>query len=192
MKLKLQTKKFGFTLIELLIVVTIISILVSLGTISYFDAQKRGRDSKRISDLETIKKALQLYYNDNGKYPYSDWVYSGGSGDRSTWISALVPTYIKSVPIDPINKSNGVATTACNPNSPALNNTCFNYGYYSYNDAAWCGDINSNGQYILVARLESNNSKSRTYKYINPATGNECVNSPWGNAADPGLYVTGQ
>src|SRR5260221_7315536 len=59
----------GFTLIELLIVIAIIGILSSLLFVNFSGARERARDSKRKTDLTEIKNALQLYYNDYGKFP---------------------------------------------------------------------------------------------------------------------------
>lgn len=68
-------KKFlyGFTLLELLVVIGIIGILVGLGAVSYSTAQKKARDAKRKSDLQTLQNCLEQYYsyNNNFKYPVS-------------------------------------------------------------------------------------------------------------------------
>ncbi len=61
----------GFTLIELLIVIAIIGILSSLLFVNFSGARERARDAKRKTDLQQIKSALQLYYNDFGKFPLS-------------------------------------------------------------------------------------------------------------------------
>lgn len=63
--------KRGFTLIELLIVISIIALLVALGTYSYNNAQIKARDAKRKQDVNNVKKALQLYFEDNDTYPNS-------------------------------------------------------------------------------------------------------------------------
>lgn len=87
-------KSFGFTLIELLIVISIIGVLASLGVASFTSAQQKGRDASRKSDLDAVKKALELYKSDTsgGSYPGGNFV-----GLSST----LVPTYIKTLPNDP-------------------------------------------------------------------------------------------
>lgn len=59
----------GFTLIELLIVIAIIGILSGLLFSNFSGARERARDAKRKTDLTQIKNALQLYYNDFGKFP---------------------------------------------------------------------------------------------------------------------------
>lgn len=102
--------KKGFTLIELLVVITILGILATLVVASFASAQQKARDVRRKADFDAIKKALQLYYNDNGKYP--DTTSDTGcapydtSGDGS-FLSVLQPNYIKKVPVDPINSNPG-------------------------------------------------------------------------------------
>lgn len=63
-----KSRSFGFTLIELLVVITIIGILVSLGTVSYSTTQKQARDSRRRQDLRAIQNAFEQYYADNSSY----------------------------------------------------------------------------------------------------------------------------
>ncbi len=64
-----QRRRTGFTLIELLVAMSIIAILVAVGLGSYTSIQIKARDAKRKNDLESISRALELYYNDYGKYP---------------------------------------------------------------------------------------------------------------------------
>ncbi len=55
----------GFTLLELLVVIAIIAVLISMATVSYSSAQRKGRDSKRKSDLKAMQAALEQYNADN-------------------------------------------------------------------------------------------------------------------------------
>lgn len=71
---------------ELLIVLAIIALLVSLGTVSYTSAQKKSRDSRRSSDLHAIQNAFEQYYGDNAKYPTS-----ASCTASSTYLPAGVP-----------------------------------------------------------------------------------------------------
>ncbi|HEY4483033.1 MAG TPA: type II secretion system protein, partial [Candidatus Paceibacterota bacterium] len=60
----------GFTLIELLVVIAIIGILSSVVLASLNTARVKARDARRISDINSLQLALELYSNDNsGKYP---------------------------------------------------------------------------------------------------------------------------
>lgn len=83
-------KKIGFTLIELLVVIAIVGILLALGTASYITAMKQSRDTKRKTDLEQIRQALETYRSENGTYP----ILEG-------WTTTLLSGYISEIPVDP-------------------------------------------------------------------------------------------
>lgn len=59
----------GFTLIELLVVISIIGLLSTLAVVSFGNARKKSRDSKRVSDMKQIQTALELYFGDVESYP---------------------------------------------------------------------------------------------------------------------------
>ncbi len=61
----------GFTLIELLVVIAIIGLLASIILVSLNTAQQKGRDAKRVQDIQDIVTALQLYSAKHGNYPSS-------------------------------------------------------------------------------------------------------------------------
>lgn len=65
-----QTRK-GFTLVEILIVVAIIGILASVAIVGLGPVQRRGRDTRRISDMRNAQTALELYFSKCGYYPGS-------------------------------------------------------------------------------------------------------------------------
>jgi len=88
-------------MIELLVVITIILILGTLGFIAYGYASGNGRDSKRKSDIEQLRSALEFYRTDMGYYP---------AGSTTSFVTiatnlqtALVTTgkYMSSLPVDP-------------------------------------------------------------------------------------------
>lgn len=60
----------GFTLIELLVVIAIIGILAAVVLVSLNSARVRGRDARRLSDLQAIALAMEVYNDqNNGVYP---------------------------------------------------------------------------------------------------------------------------
>ncbi|HAT68215.1 MAG: hypothetical protein A2481_04005 [Candidatus Yonathbacteria bacterium RIFOXYC2_FULL_47_9] len=56
----------GFTLIELLVVISIIGLLSSVVLSSVNTARKKAADSKHIQALNQLKRAMELYYDNNG------------------------------------------------------------------------------------------------------------------------------
>jgi len=92
-KYGLASVRAGFTLIELLVAISIVIFLSTVGMTSYRAAQKKGRDSKRKSDLEQVRAALEMYRSDNELYPIGDW---------GTALSALNSGgYLSTTPQDP-------------------------------------------------------------------------------------------
>ena len=64
-------RKKSFTLIELLIVMGVISLLASVLVIGIPRGGRKGRDTKRISDLKQYAISLEGYMNANDLYPDS-------------------------------------------------------------------------------------------------------------------------
>ena len=106
-----------------------------------------------MSDLNEIKKALELYFDTNGYYPQSGcgwdcnaYRYSNNSVSWNALASDLSP-YISKLPVDPVN------TASCT--GPWITTSeCYIYTY---------GNVGRNGggantanvvQYDLTARLE--------------------------------------
>jgi prepilin-type N-terminal cleavage/methylation domain-containing protein len=53
-----RIRRHGFTLIELLVVIAIVGILATLGTFTYRYIQESARDTRRVNDVQSIKKAF--------------------------------------------------------------------------------------------------------------------------------------
>lgn len=67
--MELRQRNRGFTIVELLIVIVVIGILAAITIVAFNGIQGRARDSARISKIQSIAQALELYKLDNGSYP---------------------------------------------------------------------------------------------------------------------------
>ena len=92
-----NTKKRAFTLIELLVVIAIIGILATLAVVALQQARSRARDSKRMADMKQLQTAMELFFNENGRYPTTDeWnsgtITSSSSGETFMYSIPSAPT----------------------------------------------------------------------------------------------------
>jgi general secretion pathway protein G len=79
----------GFTLIEIIIVLGIIGLLVSIALPSYKSAQVKAREAVLKENLYILRKLIDQYAQDKGKYPAS--------------LQTLVEdSYIRAIPPDPM------------------------------------------------------------------------------------------
>ncbi len=96
-------KNHGFTLLELLVVMVIIGLLVSYVGPRYFNQLSQSEVKAAKAQIDSIKKALDVYRLDNGRYP-----------DQVTGLTALMvapqeatrwkgPYLQKEIPSDPWN-----------------------------------------------------------------------------------------
>jgi len=87
-------KKSAFTLIELLVVIAIIGMLATISVIALQNARAKSRDAKRAGDMKQVQTALELFFNDNNRYPTaSEWesgqIYSTSSAGTSTYLQII-------------------------------------------------------------------------------------------------------
>lgn len=79
----------GFTLIEIIIVFTLIGILVGMGIPQYKYARKKSTEAVLKENLFQIRKVIDQYFQDKGKYP-------------ATLQSLVDDQYFRRVPFDPM------------------------------------------------------------------------------------------
>jgi prepilin-type N-terminal cleavage/methylation domain-containing protein len=100
----------GFTLIELLVVIGIIGVLSSIAVVSFSGVRERARDTKRVSDITSIQKALALYESTEFSYPSSGTFAVGWRlGEEDTaclgvegfGVSGCAEPFMLRVPADP-------------------------------------------------------------------------------------------
>lgn len=93
-----KMEKNGFTLLEILVVISIIGILVALGTAAYSTAQKKSRDARRKADIKSLQNGFEQYYSKNNDYP-------------TTQVEAADTTIFPAgLPTDPKNSGENVYT----------------------------------------------------------------------------------
>lgn len=63
-------------------------------------ATAAGRDNTRKTDIQNIKTQLKVYYQQNQAYPV---VVSQKVNDPNTVLSVLIPSYLESLPLDPLS-----------------------------------------------------------------------------------------
>ncbi|MFT4710923.1 MAG: prepilin-type N-terminal cleavage/methylation domain-containing protein, partial [Planctomycetota bacterium] len=101
-------KNAGFSMMELIIVLMILVTIAGIALPRFGTATDRANDTRRIADLSSVQKALDMYYLDNGAYP----IVSGWSGDAPNYgghgytiadpyIPGLIPEYMEMLPRDP-------------------------------------------------------------------------------------------
>lgn len=89
----------GFTLIELLVVISIIAILAVVGFVAYSGVSARGRDTKRIAEIDAIQKAMEKNYQPAAAKPYP----ALAAGDFANG----------EIPTDPVGTDTGCSGTVC-------------------------------------------------------------------------------
>jgi general secretion pathway protein G len=105
----------GFTLIELLIVLTLITILSTIGMAQYQRSVVYSREAVLKEDLFRMRDAIDQYYADKNQYP-------------STLDALVSEGYMRKVPEDPFTKSNSTWQTV--PAEPDPNNPAAEAGIY--------------------------------------------------------------
>lgn len=82
----------GWTLVELLVVMSLITVLASMGLVQYRNSILASKEAVLKADLFHMRDAIDQYYADKGSYPAS--------------LQALVTDgYLRRVPDDPITRS---------------------------------------------------------------------------------------
>lgn len=141
-----RNNRRGFTIVELLIVIVVIGILAAITIVAYSGVQSRANDSRRVSDLESISKAIEAQYVDTGSYPnascFSAW---------ACWSTLIGTTYMAKIPQDPTFNDN----QACgNPNN--------------YLSRAYYYQVTNGGQgYQLGTYMQAVNVSDRHYVNTN-------------------------
>lgn len=150
----------AFTLVEVLVTISLLGVLIGIVLVvlnpSFFRA--KARDGRRVSDLQVVQGAIEMYYAQQNGYPSGDdaaalnTVLSGGGA----WTAGGV-TYLSRTPKDP---TDGTDTPYC----------------YCVPGDTGCG-LSSGAGYLLCAEMEGSDSSwtsgdcnSHTYDYCRQNT----------------------
>lgn len=139
---KQKTKK-GFTLIELLVVVAVIGLLANVVLLSLGYARIRARDTRRKVDADQMRKALEIYFNENQFFPQPG--LPNQEQDIQVLSTYLVPAFLPSIPNDP------------RPNPT-------NYQYVHWQDG---------GSYGLLIPFANDGGSTCAWRAQSPANGNK-------------------
>ena len=101
----MKQSQSGFTVLELLVAIAIIGLLAAISVMQYERYQARARDSERLLDMHRLRIALELFFDDNGRYPgATDGISAAGEkiGDGGAFETAMQP-YLADMPVDPLH-----------------------------------------------------------------------------------------
>lgn len=122
----MQKTKSGFTIVELLIVIVVIAILAAISIVAYNGIQQRARDAERAQDIATIQKVLEMYYIDNGTFPYTEELQD------PTWRKANLATQDQGIFINPQDTRNIENSINASGSTVGIDR----YSYYSIIDSS--------------------------------------------------------
>ncbi len=106
-------RKQAFTLVELIVVITIMAILWTIAFISFQWYSRSARDSRRISDVQNLKKALEIYQVQSSRYPIPstptdiEYLWTTIRTQWTIWdsVATNLSKILSKKPIDPLTDS---------------------------------------------------------------------------------------
>ena len=170
----------GFTLVELIIVIAVITILSTIGVVSFTVVRNQASDSDAESMASTLMSALNSYYSKNNEYPLATDLYGGTTSG--------VPPSSYSAAATLLNVNQTVFSTSSNKFLPCsaagTSSTSCSYGTSSA--------ISDKDKVKYITKVSGQTSAISYYVYSpnGPGTAIEQCALVFGNAIDPSaVYV---
>ena len=170
----MYNNKSGQSSLRFLMFVSIIFLLGTLTTIFLLNVQKRTRDSERMTSLNNLQKALNLYHD-----TYSEW--PEGDDDGMGWDEGFHSKEDKNF-IKPLVDKNFTLVTPSDPKfygQKAFKYTVYDAGY------AGCAENKGNFYVLGITDLESDTRPPKKFT----GSGFKCAKRDWQKEFD---YVVGK
>jgi prepilin-type N-terminal cleavage/methylation domain-containing protein len=145
-------RRDAFTLIELLVVIAIIGLLATLAAVGLASARMKSRDNKRVADVKTLMKALEVSYVASAGYPVNTTALNLGviganpAGSKVLCDVGGVPTFQGTA------AGCGTIHMSLVPSDPTIGSY---YTYKSYNSAGGACAAAPCASFCVQATLES-------------------------------------
>lgn len=164
LKSNIKSEK-AFTLIELLLVISIMALIIVIALPNIKSSIAKTHDVKRLNDMAQIQKALELYYDENGRYPSSDYDGNGG------WDVGNADYQLLTNKLDDFMKEV--------PNDIWQTGTYNGYRYFRYSAGSYGCDSSKGAFYVLgIGDMETS---ARPYS---DSPGWSCPSRNWQNEFD--------
>ena len=110
--MKFLKNKGGYKIVEVLLVVTVTGASITLSSTMLNSARAKNRDTQRVTEIDKIQSALEMYYLDHASYPDGDNIILGKDNGSCLNFSGWQTTgcsepYIDAIKPDPDSESTG-------------------------------------------------------------------------------------
>ncbi len=136
--MKPKATQRGFSLIELIVVTSIIALLASVVLVSFTQFRYKANNARRLAEIQSVKKSLELYYISHLRYPDPD---GDGCGGWDTGNTSM-----------PFFSGRGMESNFAGQNPPidiTKSGNCQGYRYYLYPAGSYGCPVNRGDYYVL-------------------------------------------